>query len=228
LRREGVSTHPGVVHAELEKEKQLAAQAAVELVEDGMTVGLGTGTTAAYLFPALAARRLSVRCVASSVQTETAAVKVGLRVEPFTMNRLDIAIDGADQIDPLGWLVKGGGAAHTREKLVAAAADRFIVIADSSKPVSVLRPPIPLELLLFGLEATMARLETTQRRHVPLSPDGGVIFDFTGDFSDPTTLAAWFDAIPGVVGHGLFPPAMVSTILIGRGASVDRRDLSRP
>jgi ribose 5-phosphate isomerase A len=213
------------VAAPVEKEKRLAAEAAAELVEDGMTVGLGTGTTAAYLLPALMARRLSIRCVASSVRTEQAATEIGLRLDPFTMGRLDIAIDGADQISPDGWLVKGGGAAHTREKLVAAAADRFVVIADSTKPVASLRPPVPVELLSFGLESTLARVPTLKRRPVALSPDGGVIADFTGPFGDPATLAAWLEAIPGLVEHGLFPPAMVSTIFVGRGDSAERIDL---
>jgi ribose 5-phosphate isomerase A len=213
------------VAAPVEKEKRLAAEAAAELVEDGMTVGLGTGTTATYLLPALMARRLSIRCVASSVRTEQAATEIGLRLDPFTMDRLDIAIDGADQIDPDGWLVKGGGAAHTREKLVAAAADRFVVIADSTKPVASLHPPVPVELLSFGLESTLARLPMVKLRPVAPSPDGGVIADFTGPVSDPATLAAWLEAIPGLVAHGLFPPAMVSTIFVGRGDSVERIDL---
>jgi ribose 5-phosphate isomerase A len=213
------------VAAPVEKEKRLAAEAAAELVEDGMTVGLGTGTTAAYLLPALMARRLSIRCVASSVRTEKAATEIGLQVDPFTMDRLDIAIDGADQIDPAGWLVKGAGAAHTREKLVAAAADRFVVIADSTKPVASLHPPVPVELLSFGLESTLARVPTVKLRDVALSPDGGVIADFTGPVSDPATLAAWLEAIPGLVEHGLFPPAMVSTVFVGRGDSVERIDL---
>ena len=122
--------------ATVEDEKRLAAEASAELVEDGMTVGLGTGSTVAYLLPALARRELDLRCVATSPRTEKAATALGLAVEPFdTIDRFDMTIDGADQIAPDGWLVKGGGAAHTREKLVAAAADRFVVIADSSKPV---------------------------------------------------------------------------------------------
>src|SRR5207248_1158387 len=119
-----------------DQEKQAAAEAAALLVEDGMTVGLGTGSTVGFLLPALAARGLSLRCVATSPRTEEQAHRLGLRVEPFDrLDRLDIAIDGADQIDPAGWLVKGGGGAHTREKIVAAAADRFVVIASSDKLV---------------------------------------------------------------------------------------------
>ena len=121
-------------------------------------MGLGTGTTVSYLLPALAQRKLDLRCVATSPRTELEARKLGIPVEPFTLDRLDIAIDGADQIDPDGWLVKGGGAAHTREKLVAVTADRFVVIADSSKLVDELHPPVPLELLAFGLESTLKRL----------------------------------------------------------------------
>jgi len=110
----------------VEGEKRHAAEAAAELVEDGMAVGLGTGSTVAYFLPALALRGLRIRCVATSLRTESAARELGLPVEPFEeLDRLDLAVDGADQIDPAGWLVKGGGAAHTREKIVAAAADRF-------------------------------------------------------------------------------------------------------
>src|SRR3954451_24051110 len=100
-------------------EKRLAAEAAAELVADGMLVGLGTGSTVAHLLPALAARRLSIRCVATSAETERAGRELGLEVEVEafdSLDGLDIAIDGADQIAPDGWLVKGGGGAHTREK----------------------------------------------------------------------------------------------------------------
>ncbi len=208
-------------------EKRLAAQAAAEFVADGMTVGLGTGSTVAHLLPALAARGLAIRCVATSVGTQRAAAALGLPVEPFgALDRLDIAIDGADQIAPDGWLVKGGGGAHTREKIVAAAADRFIVIADSSKPVPALRPPVPVELLGFGLPATLRELGQVTVRDVPASPDGGVIADYHGPVDDPAALAAWLAATPGVVGHGLFEPALVSVVLIGRGGIVERRDLA--
>jgi len=207
-----------------EGEKRLAAEAAALLVENGMRVGLGTGTTAGYLLPALAARRLSIRCVATSERTASVAAGLGLAVEPFSaLNELDIAIDGADQIAPDGWLVKGGGGAHTREKIVAAAAGRFVVIADSSKPVTALHPPIPLELLEFGLPATLRRLGHVTLREAPPSPDGGIIADYTGPFTDPAGLAARLSAAPGVIGHGLFGPDLVSDLLVGRGAGVERR-----
>jgi len=213
--------------ATVEDEKRLAAEASAELVEDGMTVGLGTGSTVAYLLPALARRSLDLRCVATSPRTEKAATELGLRVEPFdTIDRFDMTIDGADQIAPDGWLVKGGGAAHTREKLVAIAADRFVVIADSSKPVPALRAPVPLELLEFGLAATLRRLGDVTLRDVPRSPDGGVIADYQGVFTDPQALAELLDSTPGVVDHGLFPPSMVATVIVARGDVIEHREIS--
>jgi ribose 5-phosphate isomerase A len=209
-------------------EKRIAAEAAALLVEDGMTVGLGTGSTVAHLLPAIARRGLSgIRCVATSVATEEQARGLGIPVEEFSsLQRLDIAIDGTDQVTPDGWLIKGGGAAHQREKIVAAAAERFVVIADSSKPVDALGPPLPLELLAFGLSSTLARLgPEVEPRDVPPSPDGGVIADYRGEIGDPTALAARLDADPGVSSHGLFPPDMVSEVLVGAGDAVDRLKL---
>ena len=206
-----------------EDEKRLAAAAAAELVEDGMLVGLGTGSTVAFFLPALARRGLRLRCVATSLQTETAARELGLPVEPFDeLDRLDLAVDGADQIAPDGWLVKGGGGAHTREKVVAAAADRFVVIASSDKLVQAIGPPIPLEILSYGARATLARVAPAELRDVPPSPDGGLIADYRGAVDDPVELAARLSAAPGVVDHGLFPPALVSDVLVGRGGAVER------
>jgi ribose 5-phosphate isomerase A len=205
-----------------EDEKRRSAEAAAELVEDGMAVGLGTGSTVAHLLPALAERRLTLRCVATSPRTEAAAGELGIPVEPFErLERLDIAIDGADQVAPDGWLVKGGGGAHTREKIVAAAAERFVVIADSSKPVGAIRAPVPLELHGFGMRATLREIGDVRLRDWPPSPDGGVIADYEGEAGDPAALAARLAAIPGVVEHGLFPPALVSDVLIARGGDVE-------
>jgi ribose 5-phosphate isomerase A len=208
---------------DVQREKRLAAEAAAELVEDGMRVGLGTGSTVAFLLEALAAQKPDVRCVATSMRTDEQARALGLAVEPFdTLDRLDIAIDGADQIAPDGWLVKGGGAAHTREKIVAAAADRFVVVASSDKPVDRVEPPIPLELLAFGLQATLRALGNATLRDVPRSPDGGVIADYNGRVDSPQALATYFDSLPGVVDHGLFPPSLVYEILVGRDDKVQR------
>jgi ribose 5-phosphate isomerase A len=220
----------GAMAVDVEGQKQAAAVAAAKLIEDGMRVGLGTGSTVAYLLPALAHRGLSITCVATSPGTEEAAVRLGLRVEPFGPppggpDRLDLAIDGADQVAPDGWLVKGGGGAHTREKIVAASASRFIVIVDSTKPVARLRPPVPLELMAFGVASTLRRLGPVTVRDAPATPDGGVLADYTGAVDDPAALAAWLDAVPGVVDHGLFPPELVTTVLIGRAGNVERIDV---
>jgi ribose 5-phosphate isomerase A len=207
----------------IEAEKRAAAEQAAGLVEDGMTVGLGTGTTVAYLLPVLAARRLNLRCVATSPRTERAARELGFSLEPFdALDRLDLTIDGADQIDPAGWLVKGGGAAHTREKVVAAASDRFVVIGSSDKLVEAIAPPVPLELLPFGVRATLRALGPAGLRDVPPSPDGGVIADYLGPVEDPTDLADRLAAVPGVVEHGLFPPELVSEVLVARDGRVER------
>ena len=209
---------------DLGPEQRLAAHAAADLVRDGDCVGLGTGSTVAQLLPPLAARGLDLRCVATSPATEQAAVALGLTVEPFTrVGAIDIAIDGADQIAPDGWLVKGGGGAHRREKIVAQAARRFVVIADSSKPVARLAPPIPLELSASGLGATLVVLGDAELRDAPPSPDGGVIADYRGPVDDPATVAAWLDGIPGVVAHGLFAPQLVSDVLIARGGELEHR-----
>ena len=204
-------------------EKRVAAEAAALLVEDGMHVGLGTGSTVAFLLPAIAARGLNITCVATSGRTEDAARERGMKVaNAAEVDHLDLAIDGADQIAPDWWIVKGGGAAHTREKIVASMADRFVVIADSSKTVDGLHAPIPLELLKYGLANTLRLLNDVTLRGVPDSPDGNVIADYQGDASDPVNLAAWLGSVPGVVEHGLFPPSMTSEILIGRGDAVER------
>jgi len=208
----------------VEEEKRLAGEAAAELVVEGMLVGLGTGSTVAHFLTALARRRLSLRCVATSLQTETAARELGLAVEAFDeLDRLDLAVDGADQVAPDCWLVKGGGAAHTREKVVAAAADRFVVIASSDKLVQAIGPPIPLELLSYGARSTLARVAPAELRDVPPSPDGGLIANFLGPVGDPAKLAARLAATPGVVEHGLFPPGLVAELLVGRGDRVERR-----
>jgi ribose 5-phosphate isomerase A len=211
----------------MESEKRDAARAAAQLVRDGQLVGLGTGSTVAHLLPALAERRLAIRCVATSPRTEQVARELGLDIVSFSgIERLDIAIDGADQVDFDGWLVKGGGGAHTREKVVASASERFVVIVSSDKAVTRIAPPIPVELLPFGIDATIAALgEVALRAQAPPSPDGGVIADYLGPLADREQLAALLDAAAGVVGHGIFPPALVADVLIARDGRVEHRVL---
>jgi len=224
--RPGQLTDTGAV----ERHKEQAARAAAELAGDGMRVGLGTGTTVSYLLPALVERGLKdTRCVASSPATERAARALGLAVVTLEdVGELDLYIDGADQIDPAGWLVKGGGAAHTREKILAAAAQRFVVIASAEKAVPALAPPVPLELVRFGVTSTLRLLGDARLRDVPDSPDGGVIADYHGPVGDPARLASRLSATPGVVEHGLFAPQLVTEILIAGDAGVERRAGAKP
>jgi ribose 5-phosphate isomerase A len=208
-------------------ERQLAGEAAACAVQAGMIVGLGSGSTVVeHFLPALAARDLDLLCVATSPRTEEAARRLGLRLVDFRgLDRLDLAVDGADQVAPSGWLVKGAGAAHTREKIVAAAAAQFVVIVSSDKLVDALEAPVPLELLTFGAEAALAALEPARVRDVPPSPDGGLIADYFGPVDDPAALADRFAATPGVVEHGLFGPELVDEILVAHGQELERREL---
>jgi ribose 5-phosphate isomerase A len=209
-----------------EAEKRAAAIAAAELVQDDMRVGLGTGTTVAHLLPAIAARGLKgLRCVATSPGTEALARELGLPLETLDeIGELDIAIDGADQIAPDGWIIKGGGGAQTREKIVAEAARRFVVIVSSDKPVERLTPPIPLEVLRFGAGRSLELLAPARLREGKVTPDGGLLADYLGPVEDPAALAARFDAVPGMVGHGLFAPEMVSLVLVaGADGEILRR-----
>jgi ribose 5-phosphate isomerase A len=230
-----------------ESYKRAAAEAAAAMVKDGMHVGLGTGSTVAFLLPALAERGLrGLRCAATSPASERAARALGLIVEDLdALGELDIAIDGADQVEESGWLVKGGGAAQTREKIVAAAARRFVVIVSAEKVVPALRPPVPLELLRFGVEHTLAEVGEARLRAGSgaqprgalqsaggeqagamdslASPDGNLIADYFGPIGDPPGLAARLSATPGVVEHGLFAPEMVSCVLVASAGGVERR-----
>ncbi len=213
--------------ADMVSEKRRAAEAAATLLEPGMLVGLGTGKTVELLLEVLAHLDLDIRCVATSLRTEAAARDLGLVVVPFgSVASLDIAIDGADQVAPDGWLVKGGGGAHTREKIVAATADRFVVMVDSTKLVTTLRPPVPLELFEYGVASTLRRIGEigpVARRDVGPSPDSGVICDYLGEVADACELAAELSLVPGVVDHGLFSPSLVSDVISVRGDVVEWR-----
>jgi ribose 5-phosphate isomerase A len=211
-----------------DEQKLAAAEAAALLVKDGDHVGLGTGSTVAHLLPALSARKLNLRCAATSPATEHAAHELGLVVQELDeLGHLDIAIDGADQIDPDGWLVKGGGAAHTHEKIVAAASRRFVVIASVEKAVAELHPPVPLEILRFGAQETLALLADARLRDVPPSPEGNLIADYFGPIKDARALAMHLADTPGVVDHGLFSPRMISDILIAGPGGVEHRELEK-
>ena len=208
--------------ASVDEQMREAGAAAALLVEPGMRVGLGTGRTVAWLLHSLADRALpGLRCVATSPDTERAAEKLGIPVEPFdTLDRLDIAIDGADQVADDHWAIKGGHGAHLREKIVAAAADRFVIIISQDKLVPALHPPVPIELERFGWPATLRNLgDAKLRPDTSATPDGGILADYHGDIADPARLASRLDRTPGVVGHGLFSPDLIDEVIVGGGRS---------
>jgi ribose 5-phosphate isomerase A len=190
----------------------------VALVEDGMAVGLGTGSTAAHAIRALGARvraGLRIRAIATSLASEQLARSEAIPLADFTtILRLDLTIDGADEIDPQMRLVKGAGGALLREKIVARASERLVVVADPSKLVPRLgRGPLPVEVVPFGWQATARLLRALGAEPVlrggeehPFLSDGGHhILDcrFPGGY-DPDALAGALDAVVGVVEHGLF------------------------
>jgi ribose 5-phosphate isomerase A len=205
---------------DVDQQMREAAEAAAALIEPGMRVGLGTGRTVAWLLRALGAHPVArLRTVATSPETAETARSLGIPVEPFDeLDHLDLAIDGADQVTDDRWAVKGGHGAHLREKIVAAAADRFVVIASQDKLVDALHPPVPLELERFGVASTLrAASPASLRSGAPPTPDGGLLADYQGEFADPAALAARLDQIPGIAGHGLFAPGLIDDVIVGRG-----------
>jgi len=217
--------------------KRSAALEASAYVEDGMTLGIGTGSTAAFFIDALGAKieqGFRLRGVPTSDETEALARKAGVEIiEPDSETRIDLAVDGADEVDPRLNLIKGGGGALLREKIVARAANRFIVIADGSKRVDRLGDfPLPIEIEAFGKALTIAEIRDAaatlglEKREVQLRAgrdgafltDGGnLIVDCAlGPIADPAKLEARLRQIPGVIECGLFC-AMADMVIFGDG-----------
>ena len=247
--------------------KLAAGEAAAATVEDGMVVGLGTGSTTAYAIRALGeavADGLSIRGVVTSVATERLAREVGIPLTTLAaVDGIDVAIDGADQvafgesvddndqpsgesadddepIDPLSGpctLIKGGGGAHVREKLVAGAASRFLVVVDETKVTDVLDWPVPVAVLQgaetpvagairdAGGEATLR--EAAEKDGPVVTDDGHFVLDCEfGPIESPETLADRLSTIPGVVDHGLFV-GMADAVYVGTEADVEVYDCER-
>lgn len=206
--------------------KAAAAKAALAYVEPGMSLGLGTGSTAEFLLQGLAARirdeGLKIRAVPTSAQTKARAESLGIPLVSLdTAGRLDLTIDGADELDSDLCLIKGGGAALLHEKIVAAASDRMIVIAGADKHVAQLGAfPLPVEIIRFGAEVTLTAIqELLQSLGQPcthaalrrkdgallLTDEGHFIADLSlGAIKDPATLSRALNTLPGVVENGLF------------------------
>lgn len=204
-----------------EAQKRAAGEAAAALVQSGMVVGLGTGSTAAWFVKALAARNLDILGVPTSTATADLASSLGIRLgELGETKAIDLTVDGADEIGPGLSLIKGGGAALLREKLVWEASRRCVVVADAAKHVKILgKFSLPIEVVAYGHKTTALRIcdalaeneiglapALRRRDGRPVQTDGGnLIYDVAcGRIPEPAALAAALKAVTGVVEHGLF------------------------
>jgi ribose 5-phosphate isomerase A len=207
--------------SDADAQKRAAGEAAAGLIEPGMTVGLGTGSTAVWFVKALAARGLDITCVSTSTATAELARDLGLKLADLgEVREIDLTVDGADEIGPGLSLIKGGGGALLREKLVWEASRRCVVIADAAKRVPVLgQHPLPVEVIAFGHQTTSLRIcDALSECDIGAAPrlrtrdgqtfrtdSGNVIYDIAcGRIEDPAILAAALKSVTGVVDHGLF------------------------
>ena len=217
-----------------EKEKELAARASVNYVKDGGVVGVGTGSTAKFVVEALAEKVKAgwkIRGIPTSVATEKLATSLGIQMITLAeCQDLDVTIDGADEFDPNLCLVKGGGGALLREKIVASASKQMVVIADSSKQVAMLgKFPLPVEVIKFAEPLVAKKIAAMGAKVTLRKTAAGEIFvtdesnwildcDF-GQIPDPPALARKLSDTPGVVEHGLFI-GLASVVVMGRGSEV--------
>ena len=215
-------------------EKQAAARASLQFIKDGQVVGLGTGSTAAYFIQFLGERvkaGLKVRGIPTSIHSQQLAEKYGIPLTTLDeVDEIDVDIDGADEFDPQLNLIKGGGGALLREKIVASASRKFVVVSDASKQVPVLgRFPLPVEVVPFA-QSLLTRKITAMGATVSLrkakdgtpyrTDEGHRILDCAfGQIKDPAALANTLANMPGVVEHGLFI-GMADVVLIGKGSEV--------
>jgi ribose 5-phosphate isomerase A len=217
-----------------DQEKQAAARASLRFVREGCIVGLGTGSTAAYAVRFLAERvqaGLKIRGIPTSVPTKELAGGLGIPLATLDeFPQIDVTIDGADEIDPELRLIKGGGGALLREKIVASASRQLVIIADSTKQVSMLgKFPLPVEVIPFALRLAEKKisalgasvsLRTDSAGKPFITDEGHHILDCNfGQIPDPPELARELKAVPGVVEHGLFI-GMADVVLVGRGDKV--------
>jgi ribose 5-phosphate isomerase A len=215
-------------------EKQVAARASLKFIEDGQVVGLGTGSTAAYFIQFLGDRvktGLKVRGIPTSVQSQKLAEECGIPLTTLDqVDHIDVDVDGADEFDPQLRLIKGGGGALLREKIIASVSRKFIVVADASKQVAVLgRFPLPVEVIPFAESLLTRKISAlgatvTLRKAAGATPyktdEGHHILDcHFGQIADPASLARTLSEMPGVVEHGLFIN-MANAVLLAKGSEV--------
>ena len=230
-----------------EEQKRAAAEAALEYIKPGMKLGLGTGSTAEHFVRLLAQKvksGLTLVTVATSERTAGLARELGITVSDLgAVRHLDVTVDGADEIGPGLNLIKGGGGALLREKMVASASDRMIVIADGAKVVDMLgRFPLPVEIVPFAYQVTMERIADAAAKcgcsqnlmrlrggegHAFRTDSGNFIADCAAEsIPDPERLAHMLQEIPGVVDHGLFI-SIASLALVGNVGGVKVLELAR-
>jgi ribose 5-phosphate isomerase A len=212
-------------------EKRRVGQAAAEFAEAGMTLGLGTGSTAGAFIEAVAARGLDVRCVPTSEATATMAKKLGLKVVGLdAVSEIDLTVDGVDEVDRSLQAVKGGGGALMREKIVASLSRQVVYIGDSSKLVGKLgKFPLPVEVSPFAMPAIKRDMDSlgaeTSLRMTSgkpfVSDEGHWILDAAfGELPDPDEMDIFLNMMPGVVAHGLFIE-LIDRMLIARGDRIE-------
>jgi ribose 5-phosphate isomerase A len=202
-----------------QENKRAAGESAALLVRDGMTIGLGTGSTVAWTIRKLGemvSEGLSILGVPTSYQAEALAIESGIKLTTLNQHPvLDLAIDGADQVDYDLFAIKGGGAAHTLEKVVSCSAKRFVIVSDGSKYASKLNVPVPVEILPFAAKLVEQRLKNVggapvlrlgKMKDGPVITDNGnFVMDVNfGVIEEPKALAAKLCPIPGLVEHGIF------------------------
>jgi ribose 5-phosphate isomerase A len=217
-----------------DQEKEAAARASLRFLKDGQVVGLGTGSTAAYFIKLLGEevkKGLRIRGIPTSLRSGELAMSLGIPVITLDdCQEIDVTVDGADEVDPQLRLIKGGGGALLREKIVASATRQMIVVADESKQVQRLgKFPLPVEVIRFA-EALIAKRISALGAEVRLRRDGADNAFLTdqnnhildcrfGEIGDPATLARQLSDMPGVVEHGLFI-GMASVALFARGSEI--------
>lgn len=217
--------------ANVELSKKSAALKAVEYIEDNTIIGLGTGSTMIYALEAIAKRikdeELRIKGIPTSVETEKLAKKFGIPLTTLDHNpRINLAIDGADEVDKKLNLIKGRKGALTREKIVASAALEFIVIADESKKVNKIgNTPVPIEVLPFAVKFVENELREIggmpKLREKFITDNGNPIIDVKIDIKDPLDMECTLNNIPGIIENGIFAVRIPDRVIIGKGKETE-------
>lgn len=222
-----------------EEQKKWVAERASELIQDGMTIGLGTGSTVGCLVKRigekLEKKDFEIRAICSSYETKKRAINQSIPITSFEeTEEIDLSIDGADQVDNKLNLIKGGGAAHLREKILAVNSEEFICIVDETKVSEKLNRPVPLEVLPFSLETVKNKIEEMEARcelRQSKKKDGPIVTDngnyiLDADFGiidDPNSLSIELGQITGLIEHGIFP-GLADRVLVGKNDEIVKND----